>query len=244
MSYRHFFEPVSGRQRIRWGRTFTVDVGERGVLFVNGVRDRILEPGRYRLWTRHAVLERVDVRERVETLANQELITVDHAPIRMTLFLSYRVEDPARYVEAAQDVQTSIYAVAQLSARDLIATMSVEELLDSRGTLPDRLMETLGDRLSGYGVKPLWFQVRDLMLPGEFKKAFGAVLLARQAGLAALERARGETAALRNLANAASLFRDHPQLLTLRAIQAIEQGQGGTIVFGRNDDAALPPPRS
>ena len=42
--------------------------------------------------------------------------------------------------------------------------------------------------------------MRDLTFPGELKKIFAQVVKARQEGLAALEKARGETAALRNLA--------------------------------------------
>jgi hypothetical protein len=42
------------------------------------------------------------------------------------------------------------------------------------------------------------------MLPGDLKAAFGEVPRARAEGRAALERPRGESAALRNLTNAAA----------------------------------------
>jgi regulator of protease activity HflC (stomatin/prohibitin superfamily) len=45
------------------------------------------------------------------------------------------------------------------------------------------------------------------MFPADLKRAFAETLKAKQEGQAALERARGETAALRNLANAAGLTR-------------------------------------
>ena len=44
-------------------------------------------------------------------------------------------------------------------------------------------------------------EVKDVMFPAELKRAFADVLKAKQEGQAALERARGESAALRNLAN-------------------------------------------
>jgi len=50
--------------------------------------------------------------------------------------------------------------------------------------------------------------------------------------LAQLERARGETAALRNLANAARLANDTPALLKLRLLQALEQSSGNTFFIG------------
>jgi regulator of protease activity HflC (stomatin/prohibitin superfamily) len=64
------------------------------------------------------------------------------------------------------------------------------------------------------------------------KKAFAQVVKAQKEGQAALEKARGETAALRNLANAARIMDDNPNLLQLRALQALADSSGNTLVFG------------
>ena len=55
---------------------------------------------------------------------------------------------------------------------------------------------------------------------------------ARHEGVAALERARGETAALRSLANAGRLVNDNPGVLSLRVVQELAAGKGNTIVLG------------
>ena len=59
------------------------------------------------------------------------------------------------------------------------------------------------------------------------------MLRARAEGHAALERARGESAALRNLANAARLMDGNPALMNLRLLQTIAQdaGEPGTTRF-------------
>jgi hypothetical protein len=72
------------------------------------------------------------------------------------------------------------------------------------------------------------------MVPGELRLAALRVVTARQEGLAALERARGETAALRSLANAARLADDNPALITLRTLRAIETG-GATVVLHQGE---------
>ena len=46
-----------------------------------------------------------------------------------------------------------------------------------------------------------------------------------------LEKARGETAALRNLANAASLLENNPNLMQLRLLQSLEKNSGNTVVL-------------
>lgn len=68
------------------------------------------------------------------------------------------------------------------------------------------------------------------MFPGELKRIFAQVVQARQEGLAALEKARGETAPLRNLANAARTLAANPALLQLRTLQTMEAGRLAHVV--------------
>ena len=58
---------------------------------------------------------------------------------------------------------------------------------------------------------------------------------ARREGVAALERARGEQAALRALANAARLMKGNPELHALRVLQSLQAAPGRaapTLVLG------------
>jgi len=70
------------------------------------------------------------------------------------------------------------------------------------------------------------------MLSAEIKKAYTQVLLAKQEGVAALERARGESAALRNLANAAKMLENNPALYQLRLLQSVSEAKASTLVLG------------
>jgi regulator of protease activity HflC (stomatin/prohibitin superfamily) len=82
------------------------------------------------------------------------------------------------------------------------------------GRLPEPQVQRLG-------LKLLTADLKDLMISGDLKKSFVQVVKARKEGEAALERARGETAALRSLANAARMLQDNPQLMQLRMLQAM-----------------------
>ena len=90
------------------------------------------------------------------------------------------------------------------------------------------------------GINILVVEVKDVMFPAELKRAFADVLKAKQEGQAALERARGESAALRNLANAARLIEGQPALTTLRFLQTLEASKAGQT-FVMNDLSALLP---
>jgi hypothetical protein len=89
--------------------------------------------------------------------------------------------------------------------------------------------------MGGIGIELLSVDVRDVMVPAELKRAYAAVVAARQEGAVSLERARGETAALRSLANAGRLLDDHPGLLSLRLVQELGAHGGNTVVLGVPD---------
>src|SRR5205085_8276047 len=84
------------------------------------------------------------------------------------------------------------------------------------------------------GLSVLALEIKDAMLPNDLKRAFSEVLKAKQEGQAALERARGESAALRSLANAARVLEGNPALMNLRLMQSLSaaQGAGNTLVVG------------
>jgi hypothetical protein len=70
------------------------------------------------------------------------------------------------------------------------------------------------------------------MFPGDLKRMMAQVVEARKEGQAALEKARGETAALRSLANAARLMDGNPALMQLRLLQHLAGSSGNTVVLG------------
>ena len=104
-------------------------------------------------------------------------------------------------------------------------------------------MERGAAQASELGVKLLTAEVKDLMLPGDVKKVFAQVVKAQKEGLGALERARGESAALRNLANAAKMMEDNPNLLQLRALQVFAESSGNTLNLGIPIDTAGATPK-
>jgi len=75
--------------------------------------------------------------------------------------------------------------------------------------------------------------VVNLNLPPEIRRLVIEVERAKLEGQAALERARGEHAALRSLANAARLTKDNPELMNLRLLQAAG-AKGTTLVLGQS----------
>jgi regulator of protease activity HflC (stomatin/prohibitin superfamily) len=101
------------------------------------------------------------------------------------------------------------------------------------------LFELSEKRIAELGLKLVWVNVKDIMFAGEFKKIFSQVVEARQEGLAALEKARGETAALRSLANAAKLIESNPALMQLRLLQTFGETSGNSMILKLSPDLPI-----
>lgn len=218
-------------RRLRWGRRVTVHEWEQGLLFRDGKLVDVLDAGSRRYWQQRLFLRRIDVRPWVLLVPTQEVPTADGATVKVSVAGRVKVVDPAAFVRGSRSPVEEVYLAVQLTLRELLASLSLDDLLAGRADLGERLLAGLGD-LPDVGLAVEHLDVKDVVLPRELKSAQAEVLVARAQGLAALERARGETAALRSLANAARMAADNPAILQLRLLQQLESSSGHTVVIG------------
>jgi regulator of protease activity HflC (stomatin/prohibitin superfamily) len=225
----------------------TVREYERGLRYVHGRFAGVLEPGSYRFGKWRTEVRTVDLREMVTVLPGQEVLSADGITIRLSLAGSWRITDPAVAVNQVQNYTQALYVTLQLALRRVVGEAPVDDTLERRAELGSTVRELAAPEVARLGLELVSLDVRDIMFPGDLKRVFAQVVQARKEGLAALEKARGETAALRNLANAARLVDGNPSLLQLRLLQQLGAASGNTIVLGLNGaPAALPvaaPPR-
>lgn len=166
----------------------------------------------------------VDLRSAVLSLPAQEILTADGVAVRASLVVLWRVDDVVRWVTVAQDARDELYVSVQLALRAHVAGTGVDELLAARADLGSPVTSGVADAAVRLGVTVESVKLRDLALPADVKRAREQVVIARQQGQASLERARGETAALRSLANAAKALDASPGLRHLRTLQSLDSG--------------------
>jgi regulator of protease activity HflC (stomatin/prohibitin superfamily) len=210
---------------------------ERGLRYSRGRLKGLLDPGAYISLRPVSEIRVFDIRPTFVTIDGQDILTADGVNLRISLVARYLVGDPAAAVAGDQDYRRALYVILQLGLREALAGRTADEVLAARAELGPTIKERSAGQLARLGVELLSVNVRDLMLPAELKRAFAGVVAARKEGEIALERARGETAALRNLANAARMLEDHPGLVQLRLLQEIGASSGNTVVMGMPDGA-------
>lgn len=221
-------------------RRTTVLEHERALVYVDGRIQRVAGPGSYWHLASRTRYERFDMRTRYVSVAGQEVLSSDQVGLRVSLAARYAVADPQLAMNASDQYGQALHMELQLALREAVATVPMDELLARRAELGRMVFERAEPRAVALGLKLEAADVKDVMLPGDLKRIYAQVVKARQEGLAALERARGETAALRSLSNAARLAAEQPALLQLRLIQALSEGGRHTVMVGAPDGLMTP----
>ncbi len=210
---------------------------ERGVVYRQGKFNRVLQPGSHWLYPYFETLQKVDIRARFITIPGQDVLSSDNITIKVSLAVNFKVEDPYKVLNNTFNYSESLYSILQLELRDLFGSTPIDELLVKRKEIGEALFEKSRGKVAELGLQLLSADIKDIMFPGELKNIFAQIINARNEGLAALERARGESASLRNLANTAKLLENNPALLQLRILQALESKSGNTIILSTSPEA-------
>ena len=179
-------------------REIIVRSSSRGLRYIDGRFDQVLEPGRYQLPHRRYPGQRVprveivlvDLREREITLKGQEILTADKVAVRVNIISQFRVVDPVAAVERVADYGDRLYSDVQLAARRSLASMTLEAILTNRNQLSEDILRDVLGIAAGYGVEILRADVKDLVFPGNLQDVMNRVLTAERMAEAQLVEAR------------------------------------------------------
>ncbi|MBN2163094.1 MAG: slipin family protein [Pontiellaceae bacterium] len=204
---------------------FEIEEGHKGVLYHEGKRTAVLDPGTYATWKNvgKTRLFHRDLREKVLDVAGQEIMTADKVTLRMNAVLAYRISDVAKSVEVAADVEQSLYREVQLALRSEVGSRELDALLSDKDSVTQSLENTVRRQAATMGIEIISTGIKDIILPGEMKQLLNKVIEARKASEANAIMRREETAAMRSQMNTAKLVESNPALMRLRELEVLEK---------------------
>ncbi len=226
----------------RLTRVIDVPLHQRCIHSRHGRVVKVLESGRYRFFGTGHAFQSFDTRLQPITLQTQELCTAEGITVKITAVGLYRIIDPVLAVSSTSDYAGTLYTLIQLALRDAVNGIHVETLMADVRALGPKLLEAVKSKANGLGIDLSELVIRDLILPADIKAALSESWRSKKSALAEIETARGKAAAARTMANASRLYENHPALLKIRYIEAIEQAAksiGNTFVIGLPDEKNL-----
>lgn len=221
---------------VRAVQNVTIFEYQSGLKYVNGKYQGLVGAGSYWYNPLKTKIQTVDTRPLHQTIPSQEVLSEDGIAVKISLIANTKVIDPEVAIHQTQDYLSAVYLELQQALRMVIGEKSIDQIMESRQSIGEAIEALVTEKLKAIGIEITSVGIKDLTFPGSLKQTFAQVVSARQEGMAALERARGETAALRNLANGAKILENNPQLLQLRTLQALNQSSGNTVVLNLDSD--------
>ncbi len=209
----------------------TIYEHERGLLYKNGVFQRVLEPGKYRFMRNSYHSTNIDVRPSLLNLSGQEMLSADLISVKLNLIATLQINQPDRWKHSHAQAQTVVYNDLQVALREVVANYTLDQLLADRSGMAPQILELVQAKATELGASISNIQIKDFSLPTELKRAALQQAKVQREAAAALEQARGEQAVLRSLANAARMLDRNPALMNLRVLQALDSNKSNTIVL-------------
>lgn len=225
-----------------------------GLLYRNGKFERELGPGRYSfidpLKRTHIV--KVARAPLPVALAEFTVLSRDQFSFRVGLSPIVEVVDARAFTESQPMAEptpfsqflpqapshAALHSLMASAALEVVGSYGLREIFVDPALLTNAVQAKLDGAIPGARIERVL--LTSITLPPETRKMFTEVERSKMEAEASLERARGEQASLRALANAARLIKDNPALANLRFLQTLEQAPGAkTIVLGSDAVASI-----
>lgn len=219
-------------------KVFVIWENQVGLHFIDGKLVELLEAGRHSFWGKKHSLEIMDKRIKPIVIQSQDIPTADGITVKSTVVGLFQKTDPMKAYRATSDSEATLHTIIQLALREIVTGYETEDLLEKRSTLGSALLEKVHEGASDLGITVTELAIRDIILPGEIKRAITATMQSKQEAKAQLEVARGSAAALRVMANSTKQYENNPTLLKLRYIETLEKAastMGNTFIIGQKE---------
>lgn len=179
-------------------------------------------------------LMRISLRIVTLDVPPQDIITRDNVTVRVNAVAYFRVMDPNRAIKAIENYMYATSQLAQLTLRDVLGQVELDDLLARREKVNARLQEILDEQTDPWGIKVTMVQVKAVDLPDEMRRAIAKQAEAERERRAKIIHAEGEFQAAERLAGAAKMLATEPLSIQLRYLQTLTEigvERNTTVVF-------------
>lgn len=206
-------------------KSYSVLDGFVGILNINGVFEKVLNPGKYYFFSNINIVEvkLIDLRNQLLQVLGQELLTKDKVTLRLNFILTYKTIDAIKAATAFDNYNQQLYILVQLALREYVSIKTLDELLAEKQEMGRIILESIKAKEDEYGSIFIDAGIKDIILPGEIRDILNTILIAEKKALANVITRREETASTRSLLNTAKLMDENATLYKLKELEFLEK---------------------
>lgn len=194
---------------------------ERGVIFRLGRVQGAKGPGLFFIIPIIDKMIKIDLRTITLDVPSQDAITSDNVTVTVNAVVYFRVVDPVASVVQIEDYQRATWQIAQTSLRNVIGQSEIDQLLQERERINERLQRIIDEATEPWGIKVTIVEIKDVELNTTMVRAMARQAEAERERRARIIRAEGELQASKQLSEAANMLASEPTAITLRYLQTL-----------------------
>jgi regulator of protease activity HflC (stomatin/prohibitin superfamily) len=168
-----------------------VNQGEVGLREFLGRYTDTVGPGIFFLIPWVQSVKKVDIREQVVTVPEQQIITKDNVGMAVDGVIYVQITDPYQATYDINNVFMAVVNLAQTNLRSVLGTMTLDETLSNRETINAKLLESLDRETGKWGIKVLRVEIKRLDPPDDIQNSMSKQMKAEREKRAQILEAEG-----------------------------------------------------
>ena len=197
--------------------------GFQGVVVFLGKYNRTIMPGLNFVLAPLEKVFKVDIREQVMDIPTQETITQDNVSCMVDGIVRFKVLNPSVAIFKVQSFTSQISAKAQTALRDVIGSITLDEVLTKRAEIAEHIKNIVDVAAEGWGVDISAIEIQNIEIPADMKRAMAQQAEAERDKKARIIKAEGEKEAAVKLTEAAQILSGAKGALELRTLQTLKE---------------------
>lgn len=173
-----------------------ISQGEVGLIENLGKFSKQTGPGLTFLIPGIQTMRKVDIREQVITVPEQQIITKDNVGMAVDGIIYVQITDAQKAQYEISNVFLAVVNLAQTNLRNVLGTMSLDDTLSNRDSINVRLLEALDRETVKWGIKVLRVEIKKLEPPRDIQDSMSKQMKAEREKRAQILEAEGYRQAL------------------------------------------------
>lgn len=170
--------------------------GEVGLREFLGRYTDTVGPGIFFLIPGVQSVRKVDIREQVINVPEQQIITKDNVAVTVDGIVYVQITDPYKATYEINNVFLAVVSLAQTNLRSVLGTMELNDTLSNRDAINGRLLESLDRETGKWGVKVMRVEIKKLEPPASVQEMMNMIKNAQSEKSAKITAAEGYKVAM------------------------------------------------
>jgi len=185
-----------------------------------GKYSKLYAPGLYYINPCTETMTFVDKREKIMDIRRQVCMTKDNIAVIVDAVVYYQVEDTYKSLFSVYNLPFSLTELCRTSLRDVFGMVTLQEALEDREKIANRLKVLMDDATVSWGVDVTRCLIQEILFTEDLQRSLATAATAKRLAESKIIGAQADVQSARLMRNAADIL-NTPAAMQVRYLEAI-----------------------